>query len=106
MKLMRIALANSTRGELASRRYEGLALTHGTYVYTAKDTSRFACGIEEDRRLICLNAGREIVDILVMNPMEEKMPAKRFFQGDTLFREDDPADCVMRDPAPSRSSAR
>jgi CRP/FNR family transcriptional regulator, cyclic AMP receptor protein len=28
--------------------------------------------------------------------MEGKMPAKRFFQGDTLFREDDPADCVMR----------
>ena len=24
------------------------------------------------------------------------MPAKRFFQGDTLFREGDPADCVMR----------
>jgi CRP/FNR family transcriptional regulator, cyclic AMP receptor protein len=24
------------------------------------------------------------------------MPTKRFFQGDTLFREDDPADCVMR----------
>ena len=24
------------------------------------------------------------------------MPAKRFFQSDTLFREGDPADCVMR----------
>jgi len=96
MKPMRIALANSTRGELASRRYNGLALTHGTYVYIAKDTSRFAYGKEEDRRLICLNAGREIVGILVMNPMEGKMPAKRFYQGDTLFREDDPADCVMR----------
>jgi hypothetical protein len=38
---------------------------------------------------------------------EEKMSAKHFCQGDDLFREGDPADCVMEScPAPSRSSAK